>query len=132
MADLAPFPKLDVAEALKEAKSRFHQRQAFSFCHYVVKGNKIHRECFGEHVGFNMFADNVLLYLTRIVRLPDVEFLINLGDWPLVKKNRQPLIPMISWCKDDATADILLPTYEITEAATECMGRYKIFFPGPK
>ena len=123
--DLAPFPTIDLASALEEAKARFRQRQSFSFCHYVVKGNKVHRQCFGEHVGFNMFVDHPLLFLTRIVRLPDVEFLINLGDWPLVKKNREPLIPMISWCKDDTTADVLLPTYDITEATVECMGRYE-------
>eukprot|EP00095_Tigriopus_kingsejongensis_P002810 maker-scaffold1187_size56475-snap-gene-0.12 protein:Tk02810 transcript:maker-scaffold1187_size56475-snap-gene-0.12-mRNA-1 annotation:"hypothetical protein DAPPUDRAFT_314403" len=121
--DLAPFPQLDVPQALVWARERFHQTGAHSFCHYVVRDNAIFRDCYGEHVGFNMFADSFLKYLTSVVRLPDVEFLINLGDWPLVDKNKAPLIPMISWCKTGDFADILLPTYEITEASLECMGR---------
>ena len=56
--------------------------------------------------------------------MPDTEFLINLGDWPLVSKgDNAPIIPMFSWCKNNNTYDIMLPTYEITEAALECMGR---------
>ena len=76
--------------------------------------------------------------------MPDTEFLINLGDWPLARKREFPVlngevlvnkkgepmvevevpkIPMFSWCKNDEFNDILLPTYEITEAALECMGR---------
>ena len=76
------------------------------------------------------------------MRLPDTEFLINLGDWPLARKREYlvhnnrvlvgkggrpiveaPKIPMFSWCKNNDTYDILLPTYEITEATLECMGR---------
>ena len=64
------------------------------------------------------------------MRLPDVEFLINLGDWPLVRKSDEDIardVPMLSWCKTNDTNDILLPTYELTEASTECMGRYNAF-----
>lgn len=64
------------------------------------------------------------------MRLPDVEFLINLGDWPLVRKSDEDIardVPMLSWCKTNDTNDILLPTYELTEASTECMGRYNGF-----
>ena len=70
-----------------------------------------------------MFMDNILLSLSRKTRLPDTEFLINLGDWPLIKKNVQPVIPMFSWCGSHQTADIVMPTYDITEATLECMGR---------
>jgi len=70
-----------------------------------------------------MFMDNILLSLSRKAVLPDTEFLINLGDWPLIKKNISPIIPMFSWCGSTETADIVLPTYDITEASLECMGR---------
>jgi hypothetical protein len=70
-----------------------------------------------------MFMDNILLSLSRKTRLPDTEFLINLGDWPLIKKNVKPVIPMFSWCGSHQTADIVMPTYDITEATLECMGR---------
>lgn len=36
--------------------------------------------------GFKKFLDNMLHSLARKVRLPDTEFLFNLGDWPQVKR----------------------------------------------
>lgn len=74
-----------------------------------------------------MFMDNILLSISRKAVLPNMEFLINLGDWPLVKKNLQPVIPIFSWCGSYQHADIVLPTYDITEASLECMGRFENF-----
>ncbi|TRY61729.1 hypothetical protein TCAL_11141 [Tigriopus californicus] len=124
LADLAPFPQIDMVQALSEARSRFGNPRAQSFCHYVVLNSNIFRQCYGEHVGFHMFPDAFLIFLTSVTRLPDLEFLINLGDWPLsrLSPSVKPL-PIISWCKTPDFADILLPTYEITEASLECMGR---------
>ena len=124
-ADLSSFgPHIDMDRALAEAEKRFaSQPGSHSFCHYAVRDNVIGRRCYGEHTGFKMFPDSVLSLLSKMVRLPDVRFLINLGDWPLVKKDREHVVPMISWCRDNATADALLPTYELTEASVECMGR---------
>ena len=59
------------------------------------------------------------------VVLPDTEFIINLGDWPLMKKSSD-LIPIISWCKTNEHSDILWPTYELTQAYLECMGRFRV------
>lgn len=67
--------------------------------------------------------DSVLLSLARKVILPDVEFFMNLGDWPLVPKKKL-IYPIFSWCGSDETADILLPTYDIAESSLESMGRY--------
>lgn len=123
-SDLALFPRIDMAEALFEARRRFHNPHAQSFCHYAVRDSEIYRQCYGEHVGFHMFPDAFLTYFTSVARLPDFEFLINLGDWPLSRLGAasSPL-PIVSWCKTPDFADILLPTYEITEASLECMGR---------
>lgn len=101
---------------------RYHSPESTSFCHYVIKNNQVHRNCYGKHVGFNMFADNILLFLARKVVLPDMELVVNLGDWPLVRKNTEPL-PVFSWCGSDETLDILMPTYDITESTLENMGR---------
>lgn len=35
----------------------------------------------------------------------------------------KPLIPIFSWCGSEDTADIIMPTYDITEATLENMGR---------
>lgn len=34
-----------------------------------------------------------------------------------------PLLPVFSWCGSEDTADIVLPTYDVTEATLEMMGR---------
>lgn len=70
-----------------------------------------------------MFLDAILLSLARKVSLPDMEMLFNLGDWPLVGTGQKPYIPMFSWCGSNDTLDIVMPTYDITEATLECMGR---------
>ena len=82
----------------------------------------MHRKCLGAHVGFKMFWDNILLSMSRKVKLPDLELLVNLGDWPLVRPEELK-VPMLSWCGSEETSDIVVPTYELTEATLECMGR---------
>jgi len=125
-ADLAPFEKVDMGEVLEIVKKRFHQPAARSFCHYVVKDNEVYRECYGQHVSFNMFMDNMLLSMTRKMVLKDTEFILNIGDWPLARLNQEPLVPVFSWCGSDDTADIVLPTYDLTEATLEMMGRVSL------
>lgn len=66
--------------------------------------------------------DAILLSLARKVILPDVEFFVNLGDWPLVP-NEEVNYPIFSWCGSTDTKDIVMPTYDITESSLEAMGR---------
>lgn len=67
--------------------------------------------------------DTILLSLARKVVLPEIEFFVNLGDWPLVP-DTDPIYPIFSWCGSDSTKDIVMPTYDITESSLEAMGRY--------
>jgi hypothetical protein len=41
----------------------------------------LYRKCYGEHVGFAMFWDAVLSWLARRGQLPDLEMMVNLGEW---------------------------------------------------
>lgn len=107
---------------LQQIKERFNRPESTSYCHYVIKDNKVYRTCYGKYIGFNMFADNILLSLTRKVKFPDMEMVINLGDWPLVPKHSE-LLPIFSWCGSHDTFDIVMPTYDITESTLENMGR---------
>ena len=84
---------------------------------------QIYRKCYGEHVGFKMFSDALLISFTRKMMLPDMEFMWNLGDWPLSKKHKRHHLPIFSWCGSEDTDDIVLPTYELTESVLEMMGR---------
>ncbi|XP_033228056.1 protein O-glucosyltransferase 2-like [Belonocnema kinseyi] len=122
LQDLNPFQTVNFDKMRPDIIKEYHKPNSVSICHYVVKSNKIYRRCYGQHVGFKIFMDSVLLSLARKVILPDVEFFMNLGDWPLVPKKKL-IYPIFSWCGSEETADILLPTYDIAESSLESMGR---------
>ncbi len=56
------------------------------------------------------------------MKLPDLEFFVNLGDWPLEKRRDGP-IPIFSWCGSDDSEDIVMPTYDVTQSISETLGR---------
>lgn len=128
--DLKPFKSVNFTSMLPKILSKFDMPRSVSFCHYVIKGNEIYRKCYGQYTGFKMFSDALLEALVRLVRLPDVEFIINLGDWPLVKKGgitrTHGPYPIFSWCGSEDTFDIVLPTYDLTESTLEAMNRVSI------
>lgn len=123
--DLSVFNSVDPDLISREVPLRFGQRQ--SLCHYTIKNNKVYVKTFGEHVGFRIFMDAILLSLTRKARVPDIEFFVNLGDWPLEKrKPTDKLHPIFSWCGSNNTRDIVMPTYDLTESVLETMGRVSL------
>lgn len=109
-------------QQIKKIIKKFYRPESTSFCHYIIKDNQVYRDCYGKHVGFNMFADNILLFMSRKVNMPDMELVINLGDWPLVLRETKEF-PIFSWCGNHDTIDIVMPTYDITESTLENMGR---------
>ncbi|XP_069826838.1 protein O-glucosyltransferase 2 isoform X2 [Dendropsophus ebraccatus] len=70
--------------------------------------------------------DSLLLSLTNKVKVPDVEFFVNLGDWPLEKRKVAPFHPIFSWCGSLETKDIVMPTYDLTDSVLETMGRVSL------
>lgn len=64
----------------------------------------------------------MLLSLARKVNLPDTEFFVNLGDWPLVTDSHE-VYPIFSWCGSMDSFDIVMPTYDISESSLENMGK---------
>lgn len=65
-----------------------------------------------------------ILNLLFKVRLPDVEFYINVGDWPLETRRADASpgpVPVFSWCGSTETRDIVLPTYEVTHSTLETL-----------
>lgn len=120
--DLALFPSVDFNNIRQSIIEKYDQPSSVSICHYVLKFNKIYRQCYGKYVGFKIFMDAILLSLARKVVLPDIEFFVNLGDWPLVPSSG-PRYPVFSWCGSNDTDDIVMPTYDITQSSLEAMGR---------
>lgn len=56
--------------------------------------------------------------------MPDMEFYLNVGDWPMEKRNMGDApapVPVISWCGSTDTRDIILPTYDISHSTLETM-----------
>ncbi|KAL1490494.1 hypothetical protein ABEB36_013178 [Hypothenemus hampei] len=121
--NLKEFQTIDWDIERPKVIKQFNQPTSVSLCHYVIKNNEIYRKCYGKYVGFNMFSDAILLSVARKAKLPDLEFFVNLGDWPLSTKNLKEKYPILSWCGSTDSYDIIMPTYELTESALENMGR---------
>ena len=128
--DLIPFKSVNFSSLRPRILEAYNKPGSISICNYVIKNNEIYRNCYGQYTGFKMFIDAILLSLTRKFNLPDLEFFMNLGDWPLVKKGGHARTsgpyPIFSWCGSDSTFDIVLPTYDITESTLEAMGRVSL------
>ncbi|XP_024919913.1 protein O-glucosyltransferase 2 isoform X2 [Cynoglossus semilaevis] len=115
-------PRRSHSDLVKDKASAITPSKITSF--YFLK---IYVRTFGEHVGFRIFMDAILLSLTRKVWLPDIEFFVNLGDWPLEKRKPTDNIhPIFSWCGSNNTRDIVMPTYDLTESVLETMGRVSL------
>ncbi|XP_059382901.1 protein O-glucosyltransferase 3 [Carassius carassius] len=120
--DFLSFPSIDLQRLLQEVPERFSRRGGL--LHYSLIHNQLHRRSLGKYTDFKMFSDEMLLSLARKVKLPDVEFYINVGDWPMEdrKAGDEPgPLPIISWCGSTDTRDIILPTYDITHSSLEAM-----------
>ena len=49
---------------------------------------------------------------------------MNLGDWPLNKRGRQPAFPVFSWCGSENTRDIIWPTWDLMKGTIMGMDRW--------
>ena len=59
------------------------------------------------------------------VHIPDVEFVVNLGDWPVEAKSMKGKpFPIVSWCGSNETHDIIIPTYDLTTSTLGAMTKY--------
>lgn len=88
---------------------------------------QIYRKCYGEYVGFSMFFDDFLKSLLRKTELPDTQLLVNLGDWPLSSRKSSLIpLPIFSWCGSSDTYDLVMPTYEMTEAVLQAQARVSV------
>ncbi|CAG5958535.1 unnamed protein product [Menidia menidia] len=117
-ADFESFPVVDLQLLRQEVLRRFSNRGGL--VHYAIIGNRVFRRTLGKYTDFKMFSDEMLLSLTRKVRVPDVEFFINVGDWPLETRT-EGAVPILSWCGSTDTRDIVLPTYEVTHSTLETL-----------
>lgn len=122
--DFKRFPSIDLKQLTKDAIDQFVQDSAI--CHYSIINNEIHRKCYGEITGFSYLSDDWFLSMARKVRLPDMEFWFNLGDYPRSEHWHQKAIPVISWGSSNEANDIVIPTYDLTKSALEALGRVSL------
>ncbi|XP_030588116.1 protein O-glucosyltransferase 3 [Archocentrus centrarchus] len=118
LADFKSFPAIDLQHLRQEVPHRFSNRGGL--IHYTIINNQVYRRTLGKYTDFKMFSDEMLLSLTRKVRVPDVEFYVNVGDWPLETRTTGA-VPILSWCGSTDTRDIVLPTYEVTHSTLETL-----------
>merc|ERR1712048_772371 len=121
--DLSRFDEIDLDRLRKAGDAKHWKTEAT--IHYVVKDQKIYTKRLGKITDFKMFTDGILHSLLRKVRLPNVEFIFNVGDWPLEKNLKDPL-PVFSWCGSNKTADIIFPTWDQTKNSRLVMNRVTI------
>ncbi|KAL4657375.1 KDEL motif-containing protein 2 [Arapaima gigas] len=122
LQDFSSFPTIDLQRLTQEVPRRFAQRGGL--IHYTVLNNQVYRRCLGRYTDFKMFSDEMLLSLARKARLPDAEFYVNVGDWPLetrAAEDRPGPVPILSWCGSTETRDVVLPTYDITHSVLETL-----------
>lgn len=90
--------------------------------HYTFKDNRVYSVNHGQYGGFQKFFDEIVFSLRRRVILPDMELLLNMGDWPQSPKRDpltgsvRPALPLVSWCGSTSHYDMLLPTYKLVLA----------------
>ncbi|VDM25670.1 unnamed protein product [Toxocara canis] len=117
--DLEQWQTIDVEQMLSVVMQTWaspHQRFSAALCHYQI----LYRQCFGEHSGFRIFVDEIFTSIMRKMRLPNTEFIFNLGDWPLERK-RPNGVAIVSWCGSNDTMDIVVPTYELMKSVIDSM-----------
>lgn len=119
--DLSPFVTKGVTRADFDAAIAYVLHNDTALVHYTILDNQIYGVAHGKYKGFKKFVDEMLMTLRRRVQLPDVEFLLNMGDWPQAARfdaASQPLPPrpVFSWCGSDDTYDMVLPTYKMVQA----------------
>lgn len=67
LADFKTFPTVDLQRLRQEVPQRFSNRGGL--IHYAIINNQVYRSTLGKYTDFKMFSDEMLLSLTRKVRL---------------------------------------------------------------
>eukprot|EP00041_Stephanoeca_diplocostata_P009491 m.146206 g.146206 ORF g.146206 m.146206 type:complete len:558 (+) comp17763_c0_seq2:299-1972(+) len=119
--DMALFPNGITREDIDNAIPVLNANGT-SLIHFAIINNKVYSRNYGRYGGFQKFFNEMLFTLMRKVRVPDVEFLLNMGDWPQAPRvdattgAALPPLPLFSWCGSDTHYDMVLPTYKIVQA----------------
>ena len=64
------------------------------------------------------------------MKIPDMEFVVNLGDYPLEEKERPvkndigTVYPILSWCGSEDSHDIVWPTHDLSRSTLGAMEKY--------
>eukprot|EP00919_Chromeraceae_sp_WS-2016_P060623 GHVR01143968.1.p1 GENE.GHVR01143968.1~~GHVR01143968.1.p1 ORF type:complete len:488 (+),score=77.76 GHVR01143968.1:81-1544(+) len=115
--DFSQFDRISESQVLNLVDNLSSLSQDNCLVHYTILNNKIYGRAYGKYQGFRAFLDDILLSLSRKVILPDVEFVFNLGDYPLgTHDNGVYGEPVVSWSGSVNSTDIILPTYRLTRA----------------
>lgn len=121
--DFEPFKIIDLDQLAKAGElgrnGGFYNEAAV---HYIIKDQKLYRKSLGTIDGFKSFSDTILHAMLRKVKLPDIEFVFDLGDWPVSKSKTNPL-PIFSWCGSTSSFDIIVPTWDQIKHMYMGMGR---------
>lgn len=90
------------------------ERRTKHIIRYVVQKNQLYKQTYPQGiVGISQIVEAFLLVLLRQVAVPDVEFIINYSDYPVMRRGQgRELGLALSMSTTDDFHDILIPTYE--------------------
>eukprot|EP00916_Digyalum_oweni_P007696 GHVL01012978.1.p1 GENE.GHVL01012978.1~~GHVL01012978.1.p1 ORF type:complete len:512 (+),score=63.97 GHVL01012978.1:218-1753(+) len=97
---------------VREGLEEIEKDSAACMIHYSIVNNTLYGEGHGPMQAFRKFFESIMLSLMRKTKLPNSELLLNLGDWPLANTTKVNY-PVFSWCGDEQSSDIVLPTYKL-------------------
>lgn len=70
--DLKPFQTVNFTQIRNKIVQKFNMPGSVSLCNYILLNNEIYRKCYGQHTGFKMFMDNILISILRKVQMPGI------------------------------------------------------------
>ncbi|XP_047432441.1 protein O-glucosyltransferase 1 [Mugil cephalus] len=81
--------------------------------HYQIIGHKLYRE---RHCMFPARCSGVEHFILEVIdRLPDLEMVVNVRDYPQAPKWVQPTLPVLSFSKTSDYQDIMYPAWTFWE-----------------
>jgi hypothetical protein len=95
--------------------------------HYAIIDNKVYGHTFGTITDFRYMSDLILRSVTNKATLPDMEFIVQVSDWPQDRNSSHTdSFPFFSWCGSEFYRDIVWPQYDLLRHTIQAMDRVSL------
>ncbi|XP_019854602.1 PREDICTED: KDEL motif-containing protein 1-like, partial [Amphimedon queenslandica] len=95
--------------------------------HYSIVNNKLYGKTFGTITDFRAMSDMILTSMLNKAQLPDMEFIVQVSDWPQDKNDpKKEPFPFFSCCGSEYYRDIVWPQYDLMRHTVQAMDRVEL------